>query len=114
MRDNKWARPLAYMTGLVNQRLLLQCEYLIAENPVVRSHVTGRLRLSDTERSTIARSPSIGPQTSSPHVSPLDEKCGLAAGLAEVACVTKADAILACDSASRRFATADTVTVAAR
>jgi hypothetical protein len=25
---------LAYLTGLVNQRLLLQCEYLIAESPL--------------------------------------------------------------------------------
>ena|SRR6516162_1117783 len=54
MRDNKWVRLLAYITGLVNQRLLLQCEYLIAENRVLRSHVTGRLRLSDAERSTLA------------------------------------------------------------
>src|SRR4051794_3685752 len=27
MQDHKWARLLAYVTGLVNQRLLLQCEY---------------------------------------------------------------------------------------
>jgi hypothetical protein len=26
---------LAYVTGLVNQRLLLQCEYLIAENRIL-------------------------------------------------------------------------------
>jgi hypothetical protein len=32
MPDNKWARLLAYVTGLVNQELLLQSEYLIAEN----------------------------------------------------------------------------------
>src|SRR5258707_6320132 len=32
MQDNKWARLLAYVSGLVNQRLLLQCEYLVAEN----------------------------------------------------------------------------------
>ena len=30
MQDNKWMRLLAYITGLVNQRLLLQCEYLAA------------------------------------------------------------------------------------
>jgi hypothetical protein len=30
MHDNKWVRLLAYVTGLVNQRLLLQCEYLAA------------------------------------------------------------------------------------
>jgi hypothetical protein len=54
MRDNKWARLLAYITGLVNQRLLLQCEYLIAENRILRSHIHGQLRLSDPERSTWA------------------------------------------------------------
>jgi len=31
MRDNKWLRLLAYVTGLVNQELLLQNEYLTAE-----------------------------------------------------------------------------------
>jgi hypothetical protein len=28
MQENKWARLLAYVTGLVNQRLMLQNEYL--------------------------------------------------------------------------------------
>jgi len=54
MRDNKWARLLAYVTGLVNQRLLLQNEYLIAENRILRSHLPTRLRLPDPERSTLA------------------------------------------------------------
>src|SRR5436190_6806346 len=45
MQNNSWARLLAYVTGLVNQRLLLQCEYLIAENRILRSHISGRLRL---------------------------------------------------------------------
>src|SRR6516164_11577735 len=79
MRDNKWPRLLAYITGLVNQRLLLQCEYLIAENRVLRSHVTGRLRLSDTERSTLAE---IAKRLGRKH-------------LAEVACIAKPDTILA-------------------
>src|SRR5262245_58349212 len=30
MQNEKWARLLAYVSGLVNQRLLLQCEYLAA------------------------------------------------------------------------------------
>jgi hypothetical protein len=30
MRDNQWIRLLAYATGLVNQELLLQNEYLAA------------------------------------------------------------------------------------
>jgi hypothetical protein len=32
MKENKWVRLLAYVTGLVNQELLLQNEYLAAEN----------------------------------------------------------------------------------
>jgi hypothetical protein len=32
MRDNKWLRLLTYVTGLVNQELLLQNEYLAAED----------------------------------------------------------------------------------
>src|SRR6478609_7175718 len=79
MRNNSWARLLAYVTGVVNQRLLLQCEYLIAENRILRSHVSGRLRLSDAERSTLAE---IGKR--------LGRKC-----LAEVACVAKPETILA-------------------
>jgi putative transposase len=54
MQNNSWARLLAYVTGLVTQRLLLQCEYLIAENRILRSHVPGKLRLSDSERRTLA------------------------------------------------------------
>jgi len=29
MKENKWVRLLAYITGLVNQELLLQNEYLV-------------------------------------------------------------------------------------
>ena len=32
MKENKWIRLLAYVTGMVNQELLLQNEYLAAEN----------------------------------------------------------------------------------
>jgi hypothetical protein len=31
MKDNHWARLLVYITGLVNQELLLRNEYLVAE-----------------------------------------------------------------------------------
>src|SRR4051795_6718171 len=79
MQNNSWARLLAYVTGLVNQRLLLQYEYLIAENRILRSHVSGRFRLSDAERSTLAE---IGRR--------LGRRC-----LAEVACVAKPETILA-------------------
>ena len=40
------ARLLAYVTGLVNQELLLQVEYLTAENRILRAHGPARLRLS--------------------------------------------------------------------
>jgi hypothetical protein len=32
MRDNKWLRLLVYVTGRVNQKLLLQNEYLARLN----------------------------------------------------------------------------------
>jgi putative transposase len=54
MKDNKWLRLLTYVTGLVNQELLLQNEYLVAENRILRAHLPTRLRLSDPERSTLA------------------------------------------------------------
>jgi len=54
MKDNRWARLLAYVTGLVNQELLLQNEYLAAENRILRAQLPKRLRLSDAERSTLA------------------------------------------------------------
>ena len=43
MKDNKWLRLLAYVTGLVNQELLLQNEYLAAENRVLRAHLPAQL-----------------------------------------------------------------------
>ena len=55
MRDRfHWARPLAFVTGLVNQDLLLRNEYLIAENRILRGHLPMRLRLADPERVTLA------------------------------------------------------------
>ena len=58
--DVPYARPEmgspvgAYVTGLVNQELLLQNEYLVAENRILRAHLPARVRLSDPERSTLA------------------------------------------------------------
>src|SRR5215471_1193474 len=41
MRDRfHWARLLSFVTGLVNQDLLLRNEYLTAENRILRSHVS--------------------------------------------------------------------------
>src|ERR1017187_72781 len=45
MPENKWARLLAYVTGMVNQKLLLQNEYLAAENRILRAHLPARIRL---------------------------------------------------------------------
>src|SRR5215469_15883354 len=52
--DNKWARLLAYVTGLVNQELLLQNEYLAAENRILKAHLQPGFRLTDGERTTLA------------------------------------------------------------
>ena len=51
--DTQWARMLAYITGLVDQELLVRTEYLAAENRILRAQLKGRLRLSDAERATL-------------------------------------------------------------
>jgi hypothetical protein len=40
MKNTPVAQLLAYVTGLVNQQLLLQNEYLVAENKILREHVS--------------------------------------------------------------------------
>jgi putative transposase len=79
MAEHKWARLLAYVTGQVNQKLLLQNEYLTAENRILRAHLPVRMRLSDPERSTLAE---------------IGKRLGRSA-LQQVACVAKPDTILA-------------------
>ena len=49
-----WARMLAYITGTVDQELLLRKEYLAAENRILRAQIKGRLLLSDAEKATLA------------------------------------------------------------
>jgi putative transposase len=49
----EWARILAYITGTVDQELLLRNEYLAAENRVLRGQLKGRLKLSDAERAKL-------------------------------------------------------------
>src|SRR6202043_2507174 len=44
---------LAYITGTVDQELLLRNEYLVAENRVLKAQLKGRLRLSDGERANL-------------------------------------------------------------
>src|SRR5216110_1604598 len=55
MKKTQLARLLAYVSGMVNQQLLLQNEYLIAENRILRSHLPARVRLSDLQRATLAQ-----------------------------------------------------------
>ena len=49
-----WARILAYITGTVDQELLLRNEYLAAENRILKSQLKTRLQLTDAERITLA------------------------------------------------------------
>ena len=49
-----WARLLAYVTGTVDQELLLRNEYLAAENRILRGQIKGRLLPSDGEKVTLA------------------------------------------------------------
>ena len=73
-----WKHLLAYITGTVDQELLLRNEYLVTENRILRHQITGRVRLTDGERQTLAD---------------LGQKLGKQA-LKEVAQVVKPDTIL--------------------
>src|SRR5438094_5034663 len=74
-----WKHLLAYITGTVDQALLLRNEYLVTENRILRSQITGRVRLTDGERKTLAE---------------IGQKLGKQA-LAEVASIVKPETILA-------------------
>src|SRR3954451_12641889 len=54
MKKMQVARLLAYVTGMVNQRLLLQNEYLVAENRILRSHLPARVLLTNSQRMSLA------------------------------------------------------------
>src|SRR6266567_9197424 len=79
MRNSRWVRLLAYVTGSVNQELLMRNEYLAAENRILRAKLSARLRLSNPERTTLAE---------------IGKRLGRKA-LREVACVAKPDTVLA-------------------
>lgn len=49
-----WARMLGYITGTVDQELLLRKEYLAEENRILRAKIKGRLLLADSEKATLA------------------------------------------------------------
>ena len=78
MRNSRWVRLLAYVTGSVNQELLLRNEYLAAENQILRAKLPGRVRLSNPERITLAE---------------IGKRMGRKA-LRDVACVARPDTIL--------------------
>ena len=40
-----WKHLLAYITGSVDQELLVRNEYLVTENRILRQRITGRVRL---------------------------------------------------------------------
>jgi putative transposase len=44
---------MAYITGTVDQQLLLRNEYLVAENRILKAQLQGRLQLSDAERAKL-------------------------------------------------------------
>jgi len=74
-----WKTLLAYITGSVDQALLLRNEYLVTENRILRQQLKGRVRLSDGERKTL-------------------DEIGIKLGkqaLPEVASIVKPDTILA-------------------
>jgi putative transposase len=74
-----WKTMLAYVTGSVEEQLLLRNEYLIEENRIWRNQIKGRIQLSDTERQRLAE---------------IGKKLGKQA-LEEVATIVKPDTILA-------------------
>jgi hypothetical protein len=73
-----WKHLLAYITGTVDQELLLCNEYLVTENRMLRHQIKGRVRLSDGERKTLSE---------------IGQKLGKQA-LKEVATIVKPDTIL--------------------
>ena len=54
MPKTGWLRLLGYLSGMVNQELLLKNEFLVAENRILKAHIKGRLLLSDGEKATLA------------------------------------------------------------
>src|SRR4029434_10695551 len=74
-----WKTLLAYITGTVDQELLLRNEYLVTENRNLRHHLKVRVRLNDVERKALAE---------------IGQKLGKQA-LQEVAKIVKPDTILA-------------------
>ncbi len=49
-----WKKLLAYISGSVDEELLLRNDYLVTENRVLRVQIKSRLKLTDGERKTLA------------------------------------------------------------
>jgi transposase InsO family protein len=49
-----WKTLLAYISGSVDEELLLRIEYLVTENRILRDQIKGRIHLRDAERQTLA------------------------------------------------------------
>ena len=49
-----WKTMLAYVTGSLDEELLRRNEYLVAENRILRTHMQGRVNLTDGERRSVA------------------------------------------------------------
>jgi putative transposase len=49
-----WKTLLAYISGSVDEQLLLRNEYLVTENRILRDQIKGRVQLRDAERQTLA------------------------------------------------------------
>jgi hypothetical protein len=49
-----WKQLLAYITGSVDQELLVRNAYLVTENRILRQQITGRVQLNDDERKSLA------------------------------------------------------------
>jgi putative transposase len=74
-----WKHLLVYITGSVDEELLLRNEYLVTENRILRQQVRSRVQLSDGDRKTLAE---------------IGKRLGRKA-LGEVASIVKPDTILA-------------------
>src|SRR5262245_34875687 len=74
-----WKQLLAYITGSVDEELLLRNEYLVTENRILRQQLTSRVQLTDAERRSLAE---------------IGKKLGKKA-LEEVASLVKPETILA-------------------
>src|SRR5215471_4596150 len=49
-----WKHLRAYITGTVDQELLLRNEYLVTENRILRHQITDRIRLTNGDRKILA------------------------------------------------------------